>query len=179
MLLLFRHTKVSLKTAADCEWSQSWSLFSKQWAKRERDHKFIAHFGNNLCQVCNYRFPIVTVASWKFISTLPIIIFHISKTKTYVTVCHTTGNTGQVKFDLGRGVICSHDLLPEHSFSVQCIYVLPGICILKKPCCPPTINKHALKRETSKQGSLFSSLSLSILLFIFNSYSTALLPQRL
>lgn len=32
----------------------------------------------------------------------------------------------------------------------------------KKPCYPPTINKHALKRETSKQGSHFFSLSLSI-----------------
>lgn len=106
----------------------------------------------------------MTVASWRFINTLPIIICHISKTKQYTNICwcHTTGNTGQVKFDLGRGVICSHDLPSEHSFSVHCIYVLPGICILKKPCYPPTINKHALKRETSKQDSHFSSLSLSI-----------------
>lgn len=52
-------TKVSLKTATVSEWSQPWSLASKQPFKMQQDHKLFAlSHSNSVCAtVYNNRFP--------------------------------------------------------------------------------------------------------------------------
>lgn len=59
ILLSSWSTKVSLKTAAVSEWSQPWSLASKQPFKKQQDHKLFAlSHSNSVCAtVYNNRFP--------------------------------------------------------------------------------------------------------------------------